>query len=598
MGTSLNDEIPKIIKDAQKRLLSEKYGVDYWKYQACLGTHFVAQFFLLSRWLGEKLELFDEAKFKKILIDSQKDDGSWLQWPDLNPREGDLDATIIHYFALKILGVSPDLPAMKKAKRFILKNGGMEKGTLFIQVIMALFGNLPWKNIPSIPYLIFIEGMPCNYKSFSHWSKPHVMAFSYLRKNKTQKDLGEKFRLEELKKNPTKVKIESRLKPTSLIDGPVINKILKQQLHHGSWNGYTTSTLFSVVALSDYESFHPNKNKNISSGIKRGLKFLQDLYLDERANPYLGVSCDGRNWDTLLVLSALTESGMSPKELEPFFEFTKQVQSPNGGVGYGIDFKEGPDVDDTAEAVKLWATNKIFFNESSRAIKWLLDHQNTVGGWGAFDRDNESSTLMKIVTKGFEDSDSLFDFPSADCTGHALEAFADAGVVEEYKSAIDKAITFLKKKQDPRTGSWQARWAVNHIFGTHVALSGLLKVGEDVNSAYIQKAIKWMASIQNPDGGFGENTDSYIDRQYIGKGLSTPSQTAWGMMTLMACDFSKYHNQILKAADYLVNHHKKNGSWTDGSPVGTGHPGSVYMQYNSYGKAFPLMALAKLAKRF
>jgi squalene-hopene/tetraprenyl-beta-curcumene cyclase len=592
----LKSEIQTIILKAQEKLLSETYGDNYWKYQACLGTHFVAQFYLLSKWMERPLKNFNEEHFKKILFSRQNSDGSWQQWPDENIKKGDLDATIIHYFALKVMGESIDSPSLKRAREFIIKNGGVEKGTLFVQVIMAMFGNLSWRNIPYIPYLIFVEHMPCNYKSFSHWSKPHIMAFSYLRHLKVQKNLGPNFRVDELKKNRAAVdKIEKRNIPSRFIDGAVADKILREQLRHGSWNGYTTSTLFSIVALSDYESYFPGKNPKIAESINHGLEFLENLYIDEKANPYLGVSCDGRNWDTILISNALIESGYEQKKLKKYVDFTESVQSADGGVGYGIDFDVGPDVDDTSEAVKLWSHNQDYRNAQVKATDWLVKQQGTVGGWGAFNKDNESSALMKFVTKDFEDSDSLFDFPSADCTGHALEAIGSAGLTSKHAPSVARAIRFLKNKQNKKSGSWEARWAVNHIFGTHVALAGLLKVGESEKSPYIQKAYHWMRQLQNTDGGFGESTDSYTDENKIGKGISTPSQTSWALMTLL--DFETPNSEMIQKATRFLIDHFKDGGWIDSCAVGTGHPGSVYMQYNSYAKAFPLLALGKLQKR-
>jgi squalene-hopene/tetraprenyl-beta-curcumene cyclase len=127
-------------------------------------------------------------------------------------------------------------------------------------------------------------------------------------------------------------------------------------------------------------------------------------------------------------------------------------------------------------------------------------------------------------------------------------------------------------------------------------LSGLLAVGEEKTAPYVQRAVTWMSQIQNKDGGYGESTESYVDASWIGKGASTPSQTAWAMLTLL--DFGLANSDAqLKAAKFLIDSFDQSVTWRDPSPVGTGHPGSVYMQYNSYAKAFPLLALAKLAQK-
>ena len=49
----------------------------------------------------------------------------------------------------------------------------------------------------------------------------------------------------------------------------------------------------------------------------------------------------------------------------------------------------------------------------------------------------------------------------------------------------------------------------------------------------LRRTLRWLRSIQNADGGFGETADSYIDESLKGRGPSTASQTAWGATTLM-----------------------------------------------------------------
>lgn len=47
------------------------------------------------------------------------------------------------------------------------------------------------------------------------------------------------------------------------------------------------------------------------------------------------------------------------------------------------------------------------------------------------------------------------------------------------------------------------------------------------------KSVMWLLKCQNEDGGFGESTLSYVDKNWAGKGKSTPSQTAWALLALI-----------------------------------------------------------------
>ena len=46
--------------------------------------------------------------------------------------------------------------------------------------------------------------------------------------------------------------------------------------------------------------------------------------------------------------------------------------------------------------------------------------------------------------------------------------------------------------------------------------------------------MRWLLDHQNPDGGWGESIASYDDPAKKGTGASTPSQTAWAVMGLIA----------------------------------------------------------------
>src|SRR5207249_7864959 len=75
---------------------------------------------------------------------------------------------------------------------------------------------------------------------------------------------------------------------------------------------------------------------------------------------------------------------------------------------------------------------------------------------------------------------------------------------------------------------------VNYIYGTWSVFRGLKAIGESFEQEYIQRAVRWLESHQNPDGGWGETCESYDDPSLAGRGTSTPSQTAWALLALLA----------------------------------------------------------------
>ncbi len=158
-------------------------------------------------------------------------------------------------------------------------------------------------------------------------------------------------------------------------------------------------------------------------------------------------------------------------------------------------------------------------------------------------------------------------------------------------SPVRRAIAFIKKTQD-ECGGWWGRWGVNFVYGTWQVLSGLRSVGESMEKQYIRRAALWLRSCQKEDGSWGETCRSYDDALLKGQGESTPSQTAWGAMGLMAAD-GKIDPEIKKAIYWLMNHQQEDGNWEENFYTGTGFPKVFYLKYHLYRLYFPLMALGR-----
>jgi squalene-hopene/tetraprenyl-beta-curcumene cyclase len=171
-----------------------------------------------------------------------------------------------------------------------------------------------------------------------------------------------------------------------------------------------------------------------------------------------------------------------------------------------------------------------------------------------------------------------------------LEILGDIGFGPTH-AAIDRATTFLREMQEP-DGAWYGRWGVNYIYGTSQVLRGLRAVGLDMNEPWIQRGRDWLEACQNDDGGWGETVASYDDSSLRGKGVSTPSQSAWALLGL--CAFQKVdRTSIERGVDYLVSSQNSDGSWSETLITGTGFPRVFYLKYDMYRNNWPLMALAR-----
>src|SRR5262249_34362416 len=145
-------------------------------------------------------------------------------------------------------------------------------------------------------------------------------------------------------------------------------------------------------------------------------------------------------------------------------------------------------------------------------------------------------------------------------------------------------------------GSWWGRWGVNFIYGTWSVLSGLEAIGEDMRAPYVRRAVDWLIAKQNADGGWGETVASYDDERLAGTGASTPAETAWAVLGLLAAD-GPAGRAVERGIDYLVRTQTADGTWVEREFTGTGFPGHFYLRYHLYRHYFPLMALGQYRVR-
>src|SRR5260370_33436807 len=125
----------------------------------------------------------------------------------------------------------------------------------------------------------------------------------------------------------------------------------------------------------------------------------------------------------------------------------------------------------------------------------------------------------------------MLDASCPDITGRVMEGWSACELDQDHK-AMRCGVEYLKRTQEV-DGSWYGRWGVDYIYGTFLALRGLKDAGESDREAYILRAGEWIRSIQNADGGWGESCASYDNHAYA-RAKSTPSQTAWEILGLLA----------------------------------------------------------------
>ena len=343
--------------------------------------------------------------------------------------------------------------------------------------------------------------------------------------------------------------------------------------------------------------------------IQEGLEKLEELEIEEgdeiRLQP-----CLSPVWDTALAMNALGEAGVAPddeqlveagrwlvsKEIRRPGDWQKRVRKAEVS-GWAFQFRNDfyPDIDDSAAV--LMALGRIeptkvegLVGAIERGINWTLSLQSSNGGWAAFDADVEREVFNQVP---YADHNAMLDPACADITGRVLEMFGRFPSLRRYekvRASVQKGIRYLRSSQEP-DGSWYGRWGVNYIYGTWQALKGLMEVGEDPKQSYIRRAVEFLKSRQNRDGGWGESCLSYDNPGRAGEGPTTASQTAWALMGLIAAGEHR-SEAVQKGVRWLIDHQGRDGNWAEAQWTGTGFPSVFYLKYHMYRLYFPTFALA------
>lgn len=325
--------------------------------------------------------------------------------------------------------------------------------------------------------------------------------------------------------------------------------------------------------------------------------------------------CISPVWDTPWMAMALLEAGVPPDHpalvktaewllkkqiIDVHGDWT--VRCPNvkpGGWAFEFENDYFPDVDDTIEVLQFLHRVALPASKTweacQRGIDWILAMQNDDGGWGAFDRNNDRDWVNRIP---FSDHGACLDPSSPDITGRVIELLIAYGFSLEDK-CVKRGVDYLQKTQET-FGGWYGRWGVNFVYGTWCVLTGLAALQRSTLSApqtsslssLLFRGSEWLSSTQNNDGGWGESPEGYVTRQFVPLRTSTASQTAWGLMGLVAAG-KKQTPQAHRAAEFLLRTKTSEGVWEERHHTGTGFPGHFYIRYHGYRHFFPLLALAR-----
>jgi squalene-hopene/tetraprenyl-beta-curcumene cyclase len=601
----------------------------YWCGELGADTTLVSDYILLHRLLGTE----DPVRTQKCateILNRQNPDGGW---PIYNDGPSNISASVKAYFALKMAGYTPDHPLLRKARERILALGGVTEVNTFTKIYLCFLGQYDYDAVPAIPpeIVLFPKWFWFNIYEISSWSRAILVPLSIAYAKKPFKKIPPEEGIDELfvgGRTRTQLRLRWAKKLVSWRNFfLVLDRLIHffEQIHVRPLRSRALKVaekwMLERLEMSDgLGAIYPGIMNSIIAlrclgyslddpQVIRAMDEFEKLGIEEETT-FRMQPCMSPVWDTAYAVFALAESGAAandPRLVRPCEWMLRKQVTRRGDwcvknrkaapAGWYFEFNNEfyPDVDDSAQVMlalsRVKTSNESYHTKSAqRALDWILSMQCKNGGWASFDKNNDRMVFQNIP---FADHNAMLDPPTVDITGRVLECLASYGYSLK-DEPVRRAVEFIKQEQEP-DGSWFGRWGVNYIYGTMQVLRGLEAVGVDYHETFVLQAVEWLRMMQNPDGGWGETCDSYDDANAKGVGPSTPSQTAWAVMGLLAANDTR-NDSLQHGIAYLLKTQRRDGSWDEALYTGTGFPRVFYLMYYMYRQYFPLLALTTYAK--
>lgn len=631
-GPTLTAALDAHIQKATDALLAWQQADGHWVFELEADATIPSEYILLVHHLGETPNLELERKIGVYLRRIQGEHGGWPLFKD---GDFDISASVKAYFALKMIGDSPDAPHMRRAREAILAHGGGSRVNVFTRIQLALYGVIPWRAVPVMPpEIIFLpHWSPFTIWKISYWARTTIVPLLVLQTLKPKA------------RNPRGVTVDELfVEPPATVGPPAkaphqrwswfllfrgIDMVLRaldplmpraprkraieaalafvrERLNGEDGLGAIYPPMANSVMMFDVLGFPPEYPERAVA--RRSIEKLL-VVGDEEAYCQ---PCVSPVWDTALTCHALLEAGgeTAVAKAEKGLDWLKPLQVLDldgdwavtrpgvrpGGWAFQYANAHYPDLDDTAVVVMAMdrvrnaaGGDRRFDTAIDRAREWVLGLQSKDGGWAAFDADNTYTYLNNIP---FSDHGALLDPPTEDVAARCVSMLAQLGDTLATSAPMARGVDYLRKTQ-LADGSWYGRWGLNYVYGTWSVLCGLNAAGLGRDDPTMRKAADWLIRIQNVDGGWGEDGTSYkLDYRGYEPAPSTASQTAWALLALMAAG-EVDHPSVERGVAYLARTQAQDGLWDEERYTATGFPRVFYLRYHGYRKFFPLWAMAR-----
>jgi len=617
-----DDRLRQSIDRAGDALARRQHPDGHWLFELEADATIPAEYVLLEHFLDR----IDEPLQAKIGVYLRAIQGAHGGWPLFHDGAFNVSASVKAYYALKAIGDDPDAPHMRRARAAILAAGGAERTNVFTRAQLALFGQVPWRAVPVMPLEIMHLPLwfPFHLSKVSYWSRTVIVPLLVLMARRPRARNPRGVAIAELFRTPPErvrdwirgpyvsgwgrffkaVDSLLRLLPDRRADKAVAKAVafVTERLNGTDGLGGIYPAIANSVMMFDTLGYAPDH-----PAAALAWRAVRKLLVIEPDRAYCQ-PCLSPVWDTGLAGHAMAEAGVATDSACDWLRDRQilevagdwRVRRPGlrpGGWAFQYENPHYPDVDDTAVVGLLLHRNgnPAHAESIARAREWIVGMQSTGGGkldggWGSFEPENTHLYLNHIP---FADHGALLDPPTSDVTARCVSFLAQTGMAND-DPVMQRALNFLRREQEP-DGSWFGRWGTNYIYGTWSVLCALNAVGMGPDDASVRRAIDWLVSVQREDGGWGEDEESYGDAPPGRYKESTPSQTAWAVLGLMAAGAAD-HPAVARGIAWLTAAQRADGEWSEQPYTAVGFPRVFYLRYHGYRLYFPLLALARYRK--
>src|SRR5258708_275324 len=188
------------IERAPDWLLSRQDEDGHWLFELEADATIPAEYILLQHYLGT-IDSDFEQRIARYLRATQGEHGGW---PLFQGGDFGLNASVKAYFARKAVGHAADAPHMARARTAILARGGAARTNVFTRILLALWGEVPWRAVPVMPVEIMLlpRWFPFHLDKISYWSRTVVVTLLVLMALKPTARNPKNVRIDELFLDP------------------------------------------------------------------------------------------------------------------------------------------------------------------------------------------------------------------------------------------------------------------------------------------------------------------------------------------------------------------------------------------------------------